>query len=894
MRISLLRSKQHWLKLFFVIFTTLPFSYNCIELPADFKAPTWETPLNLTLITKTFYFNDVVNKDPKFDTTTGVVLYRPNKNAIGSKQGLSKDVFNMPSPKGNTIQQEIGVVPVDVGSPSTFSLTAAQLGIYTSKLNPTFDPQSATLSPAQLGMPTGVPFVVDLTGIQIDQNFGDTTKFTYLIFANGTMSLKITNNFPFAIQFASNQLRMVNFNSVAETSQTVATFIFPGQINSGATVTSTPVPLVGKKMDGILKLKGSMSTVGATGLQLNSSHSISSEVSFANPQIQSMVPDPAPPYVLSQEFGDSTDFKFIIYETGEMVLTINNSFPFDLQFAGNTLLLVNKNDTTQIVGTFIFPGTILAKTTVSSNIVQLNGKKMDAILKLKGTVNISNYFGKTISNNDKLEATIPLTNAYLQSALVNTINFNPTSVLAVPDSAIQLDQKIKVKLATFESGGMKVRIINKAALKLSVKFGISELSDNLNGGLEYKLPGTNPTTGVVEILPHDSLVTTINMNQVSFVSRDRLGSDTLVTQFLHFSLEIKTLKASSGYVVINKTDQVIADVQPVGSFVLSEVQGKIPPETLQVNQSFDVSIGDIGNNLTLKGIKSDIKLSVKALSTGLFPTDLNLYVIPVNKVGGMADSVRIIVDSANVIHPNRITPGEQSIIPITSASVNKLMNSFLSSLGELPSKFLIRGNVIVSPSDVYNDNSTAKAGVGRVNQKDSVFVDLNYAIPVAIGIQDGLLKNPPTAFEQTLPDTQQLDLIKNGKIYLDVMNTFPLDIEMKIKLLKGIAVGDSLVADTVSLPALTIPQIPSDTVNYPPLRILADTTTARTGQHSFTFLNLSTADAKKLSETSFSAIDLYMKTSGNGNTAKVFNLTDKLVMTIRADIMFLVDTDKFK
>ncbi|MDP1676712.1 MAG: hypothetical protein Q8L88_07565 [Bacteroidota bacterium] len=888
MQTSLLHSKRHWLKLFVVLFATLPFSYNCFEQPADFKAPMWETPLNLTLVKKTFFFSDVVNKDPKFDTTTGVVLYKPTENAIGSKQGISKDVFTMPSPKGNTIQQEIGVVPVDIGNQPPASITANQLGIKSSDLNPSIDPQIDTLSPSQLGLPVGVPFVTDLPAIQIDQNFGDTTQYTYLVFANGTMSLKITNNFPFAIKFANNQLRLVNFNTINDTNQTVAAFVFSGQIDAGTFAISNPVLLAGVTMDGILKLKGSMSTVGATGKQLNASHNIISELSVTNAQIQSMVPEPSPLVLpLNEVFGDSTEFKYIVFENGQMSLTINNSFPFDIQFVGNSLVLVNKNDTTQVVGTFVFPGKITGKSApVSSNLVQLANKRMDAILKLKGTVNVSNYLGKTILNNDILTSTLSLTNGFLQSALVNTINFNPTSVLAVNDSGVLLDEKIKVKLAKFESGEMEVRIENRTALKLSVKFRISELKDNLKGGKVFSLAGADQDT-IVTIDPGVTLSEKIQMKNVSFVSRDITPSgDTSVTQKLHFGLEIKTLKASSGYILVNKTDLVVAEVKPDSTlgFVLSEIQGKIPPETLLVNQSFDVGIGDIGNNLTLKGIKSAINLStIVDLRGKLFPTDVNLYIVPVNKSGGYADSVHI---------TKRIQSGI-SIIPIDTASVNKLMNSFLASLGELPSKFLVRGNVIISPLDLYENNSNATIGVGGITQKDSVFVNLDYAIPVAIGIKDGLLKNPPTEFSETLPDTALVNLIKNGKIYLDITNTFPLDVELQLKLLKGI-LPDKKLPDTISAPVLTIPQSLTDTVNYPPLRILADTTTNRTGQRSFTFLNLTPDDAKKLNEAAFSAVDLKMKTSGNGNSAKVFNLTDKLEMTVKANIIFLVDQDKLK
>lgn len=883
MNTSPFRIHKRLVNAFFILLMTIPLA-DCVKIPPEPVIPEWETPINLTLLNKTFYFSDLVAKDSKFDTTTGILLYRPTENAVGSRQGLPAEVFNMPSPKGNKIQQDIGVVPVDIGTPPTFSLTAAQLGINSANLNPSFPAQTVTFSPSQLGIPTGIALFAEIPSIPLNEKFGDTTKFSYITFSDGTTSLKITNNFPFNIQFSGNQLLLVNFNKPADSTEVVAAFTFTGVINAGTSMTSTPVNLAGKKMDGILKLKGTMSTINATGKTLTAANNLSSEVTFTGAKIQSMVPDPAPPVALNQVFGDSTDFKFIIFETGSMTLSINNTFPFDIQFNGNAVQLVNFRDTTQVVGTFTFPGTIAANSSVTSGIVSLNGKRMDAVMKLKGTVTLSNYLGKTIAGTEKLTSTLSLTNGYLQSASVSTINFNPTSVLAIPDSAVRLDDSIKVKIAKFESGSMKIRIVNKAALKLSVKFSISELKDNTKGGAVYQLPGTDPVTGIVEIFPSDSLVTTIDMKNISFVSSEKQGIDTVSTLDLHFSLEIKTLKASSGYVTVNKTDQVIAEVSPTGSFVLQEVQGKIPPQSLKVNQSFDVGIGDIGNNLTLKGIKSAINLSVNVLTTGLFPTDVNLHVVPVNKSGQRADSVKL---------AKRILPGDPSVITIDTASVNKLMNSFLASSGELPSKFLVRGEVTISPMELYANNSNANIGVGRVNKKDSVFVNLDYAIPVAIGIKDGVLKNPPTEFSQTFSDTAQLGLIKKGNIYLDFGNTFPLDIEMKLSLLKGILPGKT-VPDTVSAPVLTIPQNPADSANYPPLRIAADTTTARTGMRSFTFLTLTPDDARKLTEASFSAVELKMKTSGNGNVAKQFNLTDKLTMSVKANIIFLVSESKLK
>lgn len=864
---------------FVVLLMTIPLSH-CVKVNIEPVAPKWETSLNLTLVTKEFTFRDLVAKDDAFDTSTATIYYRPTKDAKGQDLGTPASVFNMPSPKGNTIQQEVGVIPVDIGTLPSVSLTATQLGINSANLNPSFPNQTVTFSPAQLGVPTGVTLIAEIPTIPLNQTFGDTSKFSYIVLSNGSISLKITNNFPFAIQFASNQVTLVNYNKPSDSTQVVATFTFSGTIAAGATATSAPSTLAGKTMDGIMKLKGTMSTTGAVGKTLTASNNLTAEVSFASPQIQSMVPDPAPPFTLNQTVGDSTDYKFITFESGTMTVKIVNSFPFDILFASNQIQLVNASDTTQVVGTFVFPGTIAANTTVTSSAVLLANRRMNAIMKMKATVNLSNYFGKTIAGTEKLDAQIAMNGAYLQSASVSTIHFNPANLVAVPDSAVRLDDSIKVKKATFRSGGMKVRVVNGAALKLSVRFKISELSDLSNGGAEYRLPGAS-ADGTVEINPKDSLIATIDMSKIAFVSRERIGSDTSVTQDLHFTLEIKTMKATSGYVTLNKSDQVIADVQPFGSFVLDEVQGKVPPVMQTVNQSFAVPIGDIGDRLSLKGFSSAIKLAVNILSTGLFPTDVDLFVVPLNGAGVKADSVHI---------QKRIYPGDPSVITIDSAAVNKLMNSFLPSSGELPSQFIVRGTIVISPMALYIDNSTAKVGVGGIKQTDSVHIKMDYAIPVAIGIKDGVLTNPATPLENTLPDTSQLNLIKNGKIYLDVTNSFPLDVELKVKLLKALASNKKL-PDSLGAPALTIPQSSTDSVNYPPLRIQADTTAARTGVRSFTFLNLSNDDTKHFPEAAFHAVEVKLKTAGNGAVAKQFNMTDKLKMTVMANITLLIDPD---
>lgn len=716
-----------------LIMSLLPFSFHCIKTPADPVMPKWDTQLTIPLINKTYYFSDIVNKDPKFDTSGGTILYKPSSKDIGFKQGIPASVFQMPSPQGNTIDQEMGAVPVSLGIPPSVSVTASQLGLSTGTVPP-----------------------------------------------------------------------------------------------------STPDP---------------------------------------------------PAISVNQTLGDSTSYKWLIYDSGQMTLSVKNNFQFSIQFVGNSVQLVNLDDTTQVVGTFTFTGPIASGATAQSGTVQLAGVRMYAGLKLKASIQIISWAGKSIASGDNITATLGLTNGLISTALVNTLNFSETDVITVPDSAVLLDDSIKVKLAKFQSGGMKVRIINNAALSLTVEFKISELIDKTTNQ-PYRLPGTNLTTGYVTIPPKDSLVAIIDMNTQNFVSRERSGSDTIVTQYLHFSLGMKTLSLAdtTQFSIVNKTDNVIADVQPVQSFVLQEVQGKVPPQSIDINQTVDAGIGDIGNKLTLTAFYSNIQLSARIFSTGLFPTNLVLRVYALDKGGNIGDSVlvRNSDDIANNRNYHRIVPGVVDIVPIPPSDINILMNSFLATKQELPSKFLLKGYALVSPLDVYNNPSPQfGVGIGGVKQSDSIFVALDYAIPVQVGIQNAVMKDT-VSISANVGDTAQVNLIQEGKVFFKLSNTMPLGLEVRSKLLKPNP------ADS-SRPSLTEPPV-----------LFLDTIRVEGSQDhstksSFTYVSLTGEEAAKLSQASHTAIDIRFGTTvNNGTTPVVFNRSDSITVRTAASIKFRIDFDRLK
>jgi hypothetical protein len=285
----------------------------------------------------------------------------------------------MPAPKGSTISQEIGVVPVTIGNPPSFTLTAAQLGISSANFNPSFNQPPVSMNASKLGITTGnIPALTpDPPPVSINQIFGDSSQYKFLTFENGQMRLKITNNFPFAIQFGSNQIELRNFSN----DSLVATFVFSGQIPSNSADSSQSVPLANVRMGAVLRIKTSMQVVGWAGKTITQTQDVVFLSSITNATIKSIFPDPAPPVPISQVFGDSAKYKHVIFETGQMSLSITNNFPFTIQFDKDTLELVNFNDTTQVVAKFGFSGPINTGLTSTSGTIQLANKQMDAILK---------------------------------------------------------------------------------------------------------------------------------------------------------------------------------------------------------------------------------------------------------------------------------------------------------------------------------------------------------------------------------------------------------------------------------------------------------------------------------------------------------------------------------
>lgn len=613
---------------------------------------------------------------------------------------------------------------------------------------------------------------------------------------------------------------------------------------------------------------------------------------------------PSQTITIDQSLDASPDgaFKYVVFENGTMALTFENTLPVAITLQGNQVILINDTVTNTPVATFTFSGPIPANNgRLTSSAFPLANITMYKKLRAKATITTDQYntnpfnpFADSIkvdsTSGVKLTPSFPAAPA-IQSAFARlSTDFSNFPVTTIPDSAVKLSDSIRVKTADFRSGNIRIQLQNAAPLAVVVRFRIDELIDKRNNrNTPYKLGDDigQPGDSLVTIDAKTSFDINLPMSAVRFVSRSRdlLTSDTLPTRFLHFSLQIKTLVRNTSYQTIKKTDYVYANVQPTSQFVLESVYGQIPPKPLAVDQSFDVGIGDIGNRMTLKGVVSLATLQVGVLSTGLFPTESDLWVVPLDVANHRGDSVHIV---------KTIQPGVKGFIDIPSSDVNKLLNAFLSGPNPLlPSKMLVRGTTTVSPWAVYN----SPTGIGSVKQGDSVFVNLKYVIPVAIGINDASMQDI-SLITQNNTDTTQINRVKEGQIFFTVDNTFPMNLALTIKLWRtrpDSLPGRPAFMDSTSNLLFKMPQDLTDPIHYPPISIAADTTVAHTGCRSFTFITLKSQEATLINQAGASGIELKMKTGGdNGATAKVFRSTDYVRIKTYANITFDVDFDKLK
>ena len=308
--LSRMKIEKTKILLFFLLLLTLPLSFQCVKTPLDFKAPQWQVPLNIGLIDRTFTFEQMIEKDPKFivDSSTGNVVYRPS-SLVNQPTPI---VLPELTPAASSVSNKLGLVPLSI---------------------PTIPAVNVTFKDMFGVDPPALPYPGPDASALINNNIANPSPaYDYVVFENGRMSLTITNTFPFAIQFQNPGVQLINTD---QGGGLVATFVFP-TIASGQSRTST-ADVSGKLMSANLKMSFTVQTSGITGQTITSTEGLMAQLSIdggttgstatlqsAKVQLNSDYPVASIPDSAVQLVDDSTEIKRAEFKDGKFQIKVAN------------------------------------------------------------------------------------------------------------------------------------------------------------------------------------------------------------------------------------------------------------------------------------------------------------------------------------------------------------------------------------------------------------------------------------------------------------------------------------------------------------------------------------------------------------------------------------------
>ncbi|MFA6469508.1 MAG: hypothetical protein WCW35_11465 [Bacteroidota bacterium] len=629
---------------------------------------------------------------------------------------------------------------------------------------------------------------------------------------------------------------------------------------------------------------------------------------------------PAFPWILGEQsvnkdttiVSDSASYDYLIYEEGVMSITVANTFNFDINFA-TPIELVNADNPSEIVGTFPI-GTVPKNNGSVTASSSLNGKRMSSVLGMKFAFQTVDLNGKTV-NNGAISAIIsitkngtPGTNATLSEAKMRLLQEFVVPVTSITDSVQQIDDSIQIKTADFKDGQFDIIINNQIPFDVRVGFKLREFVDH-STQQSFKLIDT------VTNQPNDSITIggkqlyrmNVQMKDYQLQARkeDGISSDTL-TSGIHFSLDIKTLVQSIQKAVIKKTDSVEVKIVPglnsqgTTEYIVDSVQGKIPPNTIKINETTAAGIGQSNDNFSADSVKFDgAQIILKIFTNSLFPTDLK-FVVKAKSDGTITDSLTTprgtgLNASFDDADAYRIFPGDTAKIIFDKANPDangKTIDQFLSKFIRngrfaFPEEFNIEGQAVIEPKDQYA--STDPSSVGKVKNGDSVFTSLDFSFPLKIGIVNGLYL-ADTAEIASNVDTSMTSSIVEGTIGFSLASTFPVALDIYSNLIKA----DALDPTKPSTDTLTnsVMRFPQDSTKLP-----LGVPGALDNQVKIEYrdITLTGDDAKKISDAKFNAVEIKMRTAADGgNTPLAFVRDDSIQVVTIANIKFKVDFDKFK
>ncbi|HLP16828.1 MAG TPA: hypothetical protein VK470_11250 [Bacteroidota bacterium] len=588
---------------------------------------------------------------------------------------------------------------------------------------------------------------------------------------------------------------------------------------------------------------------------------------------------------------DTASFDYVVFDNGRMLVTLQNTMNFAVTFPSgiSVMNVYSPKDTNEVLATF-YPDRLEAH---SSAVVSapLSNKKMSSRLKLKFAVQTVGMNGTVLDPLGKISASIAIdggstgTSATMQSAKVR---IDGDYGVAKTEGSLQvLDDSIYISQAEFNKGGFDLRITNNVAVDVVAGLVLKEVVDKKTGK-QFRLRegGTGAPQDSVIIPANSVFVQKVNLTDYSYISQNTVGGQIVPSNGVHYTLTIKALKGTNDKRVISVTDEIKADLVPhvvngkVEEYGVSRFIGVPHPTAVNINESIETNFSDVSGNFTADSIKTEnARIVLKIFTPTTYPADLNL------KITAYRDGVKglsMMVPSGNggLNGSYRILPGDTARIvldksTITSGTtIDQFLNSFVSGgKVRLPNKIVLEGTAMIEPTDVYRTGGNGL--VGTVSDHDSLFSSVEFLFPMRLAITNGAIRDTADFSNTTKKD--QLDLLESGTVTFEVENSFPVEGDVDLMLIRNRTAVDTLLNLTKT-----------------PLRITAaqyNASGSNTPSKSYSTVTIGKGDASKFQFATCSVVKAKMQTGNNGQPVS-FRATDKIRIKAYGTFDLNVDFNK--
>ncbi len=474
-----------------------------------------------------------------------------------------------------------------------------------------------------------------------------------------------------------------------------------------------------------------------------------------NPGIPSGLVPPGDLPRFTLDLPPTDQFDYLEFDSGKVRLTIINYCPFTIEFIEPVVIKDRENQ----IYEFVF-GSIPPLSQGSSE-VSLENKKLSAPLKMDTVYARTPGSSGIVAVPDSiLKIQLYFKNLIIKSARAK---IPPTEIFRINNSKFIIDTSeypSKLKVARFKKGSVDLSIVNNFDVAAEVIFQLPQFSHRITRQIFY----LNRI-----VARKDSFLQNINLSNYEFNS-------SFPTDTIYFNASIRQLGSendTTDFRLFKSSDKLIAKVfippPPDNLFVLSYIEGIIKPTAIDFDTILYIKLGELPDKFKFDSLK---------LPDSKFNFILSCPNIPLRFSGNI-----LFADSSLY----RITIPQSTLNANTSTTISISGNELVSSLTNyisrnknLPESFGLNTSFLINPNYIS----------GSVSSSDKINGDVEFDLPLNIGIKKGLFRDTLTVGDEKDDngnkvdiDSTFLDRVQNAVFNFNLNNRIPVGLKLSIMLL---------------------------------------------------------------------------------------------------------------